>query len=104
MLYSEEQILSFKPCLVFYAWDSLSLSVSLNPNSLKTKTGDGQAKHIPLWTDTIHETDIRIRDKPSSAQVFFLWDVKFSPHLMFDLAQNEWNNNNNYGSSAQSAH
>ena len=45
--------------------------------------------------DTICETDIRTRDKPSSAcwwSWVFYWDVKFSPHLMFDLAQNELNN------------
>ena len=28
----------------------------------------------------------------AGAQELFLTDVKFSPHLTFDLAQNEWNN------------
>ena len=28
----------------------------------------------------------------AGGQVVFLWDLLFSPHLIIDSAQNEWNN------------
>ena len=77
MLYSGEQILSFKSCLVFYAGDSLKIWKIIK--FIKSSSFNVYSTHLPISHSQVSFTQIILNTYPLSTR-FHTFRVKLNRH------------------------